>query len=96
VLDPAEVAADEVWRHYAGGPLRPHLLGQGERRLGPGQPQAVVPAGTWQAAEPGGEGVLVGRTVAPGFDFADFELGESEALLRAFPGDAGLIRRLAR
>ena len=90
------VAADEVWHHYAGGPLRLYLLGQGERRLDPGQPQAVVPAGTWQAAEPEGEGVLVGCTVAPGFDFADFELGRRDALLRTFPEEAELIRRLAR
>ncbi len=40
------------------------------------RPQAVVPAGAWQAARPrGARFALGGCTVAPGFDFADFELG---------------------
>jgi uncharacterized protein len=56
----------------------------------------VVPAGTWQAAEPEDESVLCGCTVAPGFDFADFELGEAGALIAAFPDAAALIRRLGR
>lgn len=43
-------------------------LGMGQR------PQAVVPAGAWQAARPLGDWSLVGCTVAPGFDFAGFEL----------------------
>jgi hypothetical protein len=38
------------------------------------RPQAVVPADAWQAAETLGEWSLVGCTVAPGFDFAQFEL----------------------
>jgi uncharacterized protein len=56
----------------------------------------VVPAGIWQAAEPEDEAVLCGCTVAPGFDFADFELGEAAALIAAFPDAAALIRRLGR
>jgi predicted cupin superfamily sugar epimerase len=60
------------------------------------RPQAVVPAGIWQAAEPEEEAVLCGCTVAPGFDFADFELGEAGALIAAFPDAAALIRRLSR
>jgi hypothetical protein len=78
------VDADEVWHHYSGapltlsiadderGPVRDAVLGSdlaaGER------PQLVVPAGAWQAAEPLGPWVLVGCTVAPGFEFAHFEL----------------------
>ena len=90
------VASDEVWHHYQGGPLRLHLLGTATRRLDRMDPQIVVPAGVWQAAEPESEGVLCGCTVAPGFDFADFELGNAEALLREFPGEEALIRRLLR
>jgi predicted cupin superfamily sugar epimerase len=90
------VASDEVWHHYVGGALRLHQLGAGERRLDPADPQAVVPAGVWQAAEPVDRPVLCGCTVAPGFDFADFEMGDGEALVRSYPADAGLIRRLAR
>lgn len=79
------VRSDEVWLWHRGGPLTLVLGGTGERPdgervvvLGPdvegGQvPQALVPAGTWQAARPAGpEGVLVSCVVSPGFDFADF------------------------
>ncbi|GDY12718.1 cupin [Planctomycetota bacterium] len=78
------VRSDEIWNWYEGGDLE--LLrcpGPGQpvqvHRLGPVDdagrtPQAVVPAGTWQAARPVGDHALVGCTVAPGFDFADFSL----------------------
>jgi predicted cupin superfamily sugar epimerase len=79
------VASDEVWHHYAGDPLELTIEQPGGGRevvvLGPdlagGQrPQAIVPAGAWQSARPLGERfTLCGCTVAPGFDFADFELG---------------------
>ena len=76
------VDADEVWHHYAGAPLELTLSDGRERtslRLGPGlatgeRPQAVVPAGVWQAARPLGGWVLVGCTVAPAFEFAGFEM----------------------
>ena len=90
------VASDEVWHHYDGGPLRLHLLGTGARILHRGDPQAVVPAGVWQAAEPEEGAVLCGCTVSPGFDFADFELGRAEELLASHPSQEALIRRLLR
>jgi hypothetical protein len=90
------VASDEVWHHYGGGVLRLHLLGVGTRTLDSSNPQVVVPAGTWQAAEPERDGVLCGCTVAPGFDFADFEMGSVAALRREFPDQEQLILRLAR
>ncbi len=90
------VHADEIWHHYDGAPLRLHRLGLGEARLDRETPQAVVPAGMWQAAESQGGAVLCGCTVAPGFEFDDFELGDVEALVSQFPGDRELIRRLAR
>ena len=78
------VDADEAWHHYAGAPLvltlsPPDGVGAKSLHLGSdlmaGQrPQAVVPAGWWQAAESLGAFSLVGCTVAPGFDFAGFEL----------------------
>jgi len=76
------VDADEVWHHYAGAPLELTLADGRERasvRLGADlaageRPQAVVPAGVWQAARPLGGWVLVGCTVAPGFEFASFEM----------------------
>jgi uncharacterized protein len=77
------VDADEVWHHYAGAPLELILSPDGRERtslrlgadLTAGErPQAVVPAGVWQAARPRGGWVLVGCTVAPGFEFASFEM----------------------
>ena len=75
--------AVEVWHHYAGGPLLISLAPpDGPARdvtlgidLDAGQsPQVVVPTGWWQAARPLGDWTLVGCTVAPGFEFAAFEL----------------------
>jgi hypothetical protein len=77
------VDAAEVWHWYAGGPLSLTLSPDGHDAeahvLGPeiaaGQrPQLVVPAGWWQTACSLGGWTLAGCTVAPGFDFAGFEL----------------------
>ena len=78
------VDAVEVWHYHAGAPLALEIaatakgpvqritlggdLAAGER------PQAVVPAQAWQAAQSLGDWTLVGCTVAPGFEFAGFEL----------------------
>jgi hypothetical protein len=90
------VRSDEVWHHYDGGTLMLYRLGMPTVRLDRETPQAVVPAGVWQAAEPVATAVLCGCTVAPGFEFEDFELGSAEALADEFPADAALIWRLAR
>jgi predicted cupin superfamily sugar epimerase len=75
--------AAEVWHFYAGAPieLTVHEEGGGvsSHRLGADvlageRPQYAVPAGWWQTAKSLGEWTLVGCTVAPGFDFAQFEL----------------------
>jgi uncharacterized protein len=78
------IDAVEVWHYYAGAPLALEMAcsdkGPIERiTLGPDlgggeRPQAVMPANAWQAAESLGAWTLVGCTVAPGFDFARFEL----------------------
>jgi len=77
------VDAAEVWHFHAGAPLTLRIAPEGALvetiRLGPDlasgeRPQAVVPAGVWQAAESVGAWTLVGCTVAPGFRFAGFEL----------------------
>jgi predicted cupin superfamily sugar epimerase len=92
------VRADEGWHFYGGEPLTLHLLddeGARTHRLGPEAPQLIVPAGTWQAAVGPERGyTLCGCTVAPGFDFADFELPTREALLALFPAHAALVTRL--
>ena len=78
--------AAEVWHHYAGAPLELTICDEGGKRsrhllgsdLAAGErPQAVVPAGWWQTARSLGAWTLCGCTVAPGFDFAQFELAEA-------------------
>ncbi len=76
------VDAAEVWHWYAGAPLDLSLAEAGGAttlRLGNDlaageRPQAIVPAGVWQAAQSRGAWTLMGCTVAPGFSFAGFEL----------------------
>jgi hypothetical protein len=98
------IQSDEVWHYYAGGTLSIYVLQQGElqvHRLGThpsrGESfQVVVPAGCWFGArvEEPGSFVLAGCTVAPGFDFADFEMADREELLRAFPAHRAIIEQL--
>lgn len=106
------LASDELWLHNGGARLELLTLmpdGTGERvvlagagRL-PGDehvtPQAIVPAGAWQAArvlpsEGGVDWTLVTCVVSPGFDFADFELGDAAELVVAYPEQAELIAAL--
>lgn len=101
------IKSDELWHFYAGATLTVHAItpdGQ-HRQMNVGRDleagasfQAVVPAGCWFGAEVTGEGdySLVGCTVAPGFDFSDFEMGGREELLRDFPSHAEIIHRLTR
>jgi hypothetical protein len=77
------IDAIEVWHYYAGSALTlriaddcgvQHTVRLGSDVAAGEAPQAIVPAGAWQAAESTGDWTLVGCTVAPGFDFAKFEL----------------------
>jgi len=99
------LASDEVFHFYLGDAVEMlHLYADGHaasvvlgRDLDAGErPQAVVPRGIWQGARlrPGGRFALMGTTVAPGFDFADFELGERGALTAAYPAHAEMIAAL--
>jgi len=99
------IQSDECWHFYEGDALRVHVLDpkQGYRliRLGSNAAggevyQAVVPAGCWFASETTGIYSLVGCTVAPGFDFADFELAQGHILAEAYPEQEALIHRLCR
>ena len=72
------VDAAEAWHFYRGAPLELRI-GKAVYLLGPDveeaqAPQVVVPPGAWQSARSLGEYTLVGCTVAPGFDFAHFEM----------------------
>jgi hypothetical protein len=101
------IRSDEVWHFYAGDPLVLFVFEQegGMRRVVLGCDledkqtlQAVVPAETWfgAALAQGGRYALVGCTVAPGFDFADFEKGERRALLDLYPQHQLAVKRLTR
>ncbi len=77
------IDAIEIWHYYAGSPLILRTAHEGcaehTVRLGPNvaageRPQAIIPASAWQTAETTGDWTLVGCTVAPGFEFASFEL----------------------
>jgi predicted cupin superfamily sugar epimerase len=90
------VRSDEIWHFYAGDPLELHTGSESLEDLtrvtlggidGPGRIVHVVPASHWQAARPLGRYSLVGCTVAPGFDFADF------SFLADNPHAASLIQR---
>jgi predicted cupin superfamily sugar epimerase len=96
---------DEIFHFYLGDPvtqlhLRPD--GTGELvQIGPdlaaGQrPQVVVPGGTWQGAvlAPGGRFALLGATMAPGFDYADYESGKRAELAERWPQFAEWVGRL--
>ena len=98
------VASDEMWHFYRGDPIEMlQLDGEGSRTIiiGPDiaageRPQVLVPAGVWQGVrvKPGGRYALVGATVTPGFDFADFEMADRATLLAQFPDRADLITAL--
>lgn len=96
---------DEIFHFYLGDPvemLNLHPDGSGRVvRLGPGlgdmTPQHVVPGGVWQGARlvEGGRWALLGCTMAPGFEYADYASGTAE-LLEGWPEFAGRIRELLR
>ncbi|HKS17665.1 MAG TPA: cupin domain-containing protein [Bradyrhizobium sp.] len=80
------IDAVEVWHYYAGDALNLQIAddcGPRRVRLGPDiaadeRPQAIVPAHAWQSAESSGDWTLVGCTVAPGFEFAKFEMAPKD------------------
>lgn len=99
------VAADEIFHFHLGDPVEMLQFDEAgrARRLLLGldlargmRPQALVPAGAWQGSRlaEGGAFALLGATVAPGFDFADFELGSRAALTARYPHLAQEIARL--
>jgi uncharacterized protein len=102
------VRSDELWHHYAGDPLELYLIDAAGTlsvehlgmALTRGQrPQALAPRSVLQAAcvTSGPHGYsLCGCTVAPGFDFADFEMPARSALRDAHPAHAALFERLCR
>ena len=101
------IAADEVWHFYVGAPLVVEVIAPSGRHssillgkdLEAGQvPQAVVPAGCWFASHvvDWESFALVGCTVAPGFDFEDFEMAKRAELVARYPQHRDVIEALTR
>ena len=99
--------SDELWHFYAGAPLWVHVIdpaGSYSRIVLGGDPeagqvlQAVVPARNWFASHVAdwSSFAQVGCTVAPGFDFQDFEMGNRNELAARYPQHHDLIERLTR
>lgn len=99
------IASDELWHHYDGGTLHiyeikksgelvTHLLG---KDIDAGAtPQVMIEAGSWFGSRVEVEGgyTLCGCTVAPGFDFEDFELAQQDTLSAEYPQHKDIIKTL--
>jgi len=99
--------SDELWHFYVGASLLVHVIDEDGRRseiqLGSDPEagevlQAVVKAGCWFGSRVRDQKsfALVGCTVAPGFDFEDFELAKRDELVRRYPQHRQVIERLTR
>ena len=101
------IRSDECWHFYAGDPLLIYVIQTGGSldiiQLGndftKGQLfQYTVPANCWFASRPatGSAFCFAGCTVAPGFDFDDFEMADASSLSVLYPQHAGIIKELCR
>lgn len=101
------IRSDEVWHHYEGSAMMIHMIRQDSlyeavvlgKELSSGQrPQFVVPAGVWfgVTVEEPDSFSLCGCTVAPGFDFRDFEMADRYRMLQAFPEHEAVVMKLTR
>lgn len=99
--------SDEIWNFYQGSPINIYIILPDKKlakvTLGNNPDnnehfQFIIPKGTWFAAKSTNSGsfTLLGCTVAPGFDFDDFELGKREELIRKYPGHRRLITDFTR
>jgi predicted cupin superfamily sugar epimerase len=95
--------SDEVYHFYIGDPVEVLLLGKKAEtavlgtELSKGErPQLVVPKGVWQGLrlKKGGSFALLGTTVAPGFDYSDYESADGQLLLSKYPKFKKLIAAL--
>tara|TARA_R110002073_G_scaffold306012_5_gene475185 strand:+ start:29918 stop:30415 length:498 start_codon:yes stop_codon:yes gene_type:complete len=100
-----KINQDEIWHYYKGAPLKLHIISKEGNHsfvmigndFEKGEvPQYVVKGGDWFAAEVLEEDsyTLVGCTVAPGFDFADFVLPKRKVLIELFPKHKEIIKTL--
>lgn len=100
------IKSDEIWHHYVGDCILIHYFENDElitKKLGKNLeedelPQVVVPKNTWFAAEPAAdcEYALMGCTVAPGFNFLDFEMASLMDLKAFLANHKSLINKLVK
>lgn len=101
------IKQDEIWHFYDGSPIRLHTISKegiykshiiGKDLLKGETPQLVVKGGDWFASEVIDDNSfsLTGCTVAPGFDFDDFELMERSKGIKRFPTHKDIITQLTR
>jgi predicted cupin superfamily sugar epimerase len=99
------LASDEIWYFHKGAPLHIHAINEDgaytRHKLSDsstGNLSVVIEAGVWFAAEihSGEDFILVSCAVAPGFEFAEFEMAEQDALIAQYPQHADLLKRLCR
>ncbi|MDD5065727.1 MAG: cupin domain-containing protein [bacterium] len=97
--------SDEIWHYHSGSPLTVYLISPAGRlekkRLGPSLDpgedfQVIIKKGSWFGAAVDKENsyTLMGCTVAPGFDFRDFELADRDQMLRKYPRHEKIIKEL--
>ncbi|HEY9787763.1 MAG TPA: cupin domain-containing protein [Candidatus Obscuribacterales bacterium] len=102
-----KLKSDEIYHFYLGDPVElvaMHPDGQlkisvlGTDLANGAAPQAVIEAGCWQGSRlaQGGQYALMGCTVAPGFDFSDYEDGDRNGLIDLFPQHREIIIRYTR
>ncbi|MBP6024465.1 cupin domain-containing protein [Ferruginibacter sp.] len=102
-----KIKSDECWHFYVGESLLVYIINQqgGLNIIELGNDlnkghffQYVVPANCWFASKPAAESnfCFVGCTVAPGFDFEDFELADVNELLKLYPQHRDIIHELCR
>jgi hypothetical protein len=101
------LVSDEVWHFYFGSPIILHTIDingnynqkiVGTKVLDDESPQVIIRRNTWFAAElkEKSQFSLVGCTVAPGFEFRDFELGNRDYLIKNFPQHSELISKFSK
>ncbi|MBX3007180.1 MAG: cupin domain-containing protein [Melioribacteraceae bacterium] len=99
--------SDEVWHFYLGSPIILHTIDEngvynqkniGSKVLEDESPQVIIKRNTWFAAElkDKSQFSLVGCTVAPGFEYRDFELGRRDDLIKIYPQHSGLISKFSK
>jgi uncharacterized protein len=101
------VPGEEIFHFYLGDPVEmlqiaPDQTGElvilGSDIAAGMRSQHIVPGGFWQGARlrTGGKFALLGTTMSPGFDYADYESGKRDELLRLFPQHSAMLRVLTR